>query len=144
MIEAMVGLAIVTMLFIAVWFHYAHNREIWMRGRDKVLLQQALTQAAEAIGRDARVGAGVTLNSATDISIQDRDGNLIRRYYRDAGTERLVTAGGEPVVPEKCAAVSFTVTPDSTEIRFVLTLEDPWLNQARMRGAAHLRNLSED
>ena len=144
MIEALVGLVIVTVLFLAIWFHYSHNVEIWKRGRDKVLLQQALSQASEAITRDARAGAGIVMNSASDISFLDRDGNLIRRYYRDGTSEQLVTTGGQPVVPEKCTAVSFAMAPDSTEIRYVLTLKDPWENKATISGSAHLRNLSEN
>lgn len=144
LIEALIGIVLVTVFFIAIWFHYRHNQEIWSRGRDKILLQQALSQASEAITRDARAGAGVVVNGASDISILDRGGNTIRRYYRDGSSGLLVTTGGQPVVPEACAAVTFTMDPDTTEIRYVLTLKDPWENRATVSGSAHLRNLSEN
>lgn len=144
LIEALIGTFIVVVLFIAVWFHYAHTQEIWKRGRDKVQLQQAISQVSEAIGRDARAGAGVVVSSASDITIVDRYGNAIRRYYHDGANGLLLMTGGDPVVPEKCTAVTFTLAADSTQLRYLFTLEDSWLNRATIRGSASLRNLSED
>lgn len=140
MIEALVGTFIVVGLFLGIWYTYDANRIVWDRGRDKVLLQQALTQASEAIARDVRAGASVALTGSSDLTIFDRDGNVIRRYFRDGGASQLVTAIDEPIIPEKCTALSFVLSADTSEVRFQFTLKDRWENKATLRNSAHLRN----
>ena len=141
-IELLIATFVVSTMFVAFWFNYSHNQQVLNRGRDKVLLQQALSQASEAIARDVRAGAGITLSGPTSLSVFDRGGALIRQYSLSG--DRLVTNGGNPVVPERCTALTFTMAPDTTEVWYVLTLEDAWLNKATVRGSACVRNLSED
>jgi type II secretory pathway component PulJ len=156
MIELMVALAIGTAVLLALWFNYAHQQEIWKRGRDKVLLQQAVTQASEAIGRDVRFGARAEVSGAStsgELRIFDRQDNLIRRYRRVNG---VLMAGNEVVVPESCAALEFTMLdpPDTNEVRWLITLVDNdvskfsdgvrgggWANKVTYRSSAFLRNV---
>jgi len=156
MIELMVGVFLVTVIFLAIWFNYGHQQEIWKRGRDKVLLQQACTQACEAIGRDVRFGARAEVSGApgnSELRIFDRDDNLIRHYRRQGG---FLMAGSTSVVPESCAAITFTMSPrpDTSEVRWVLTFMDNdvtrlndgprgggWGNKVTYRSSAFLRNI---
>jgi hypothetical protein len=142
-IEAIVATFIIFAVFLGFWMTYDTNREIWDRGRDKVLLQQALTQAAEEIARDVRSGSSVALSGGNDLTIYDRSGAPIRRYFVDSGVSQLSTAVDEPVVPETCTALSFTLGADTTEVLFRLTLKDKYENSATIRSSAHLRNLED-
>ncbi len=146
MIELMVGLFMVTVIFLAIWFNYGHQQEIWKRGRDKVLLQQACTQACEQMARDIRFGSRVFYNAQDDLTIYRFDREIdadvvVRRYRRDGATEQIVMQGIGPVVPEKCVSCTFTPGPDTTEVRIVLTLKDVWENQATFRQSAFTRNV---
>ena len=138
MIEALVATFIIFSIFLGVWFTFDTNRKVWDRGKDKVLLQQALTQASEEIARDVRAGASVSLTGSDDLTIFDRNGNTIRRYFIDEGN--LSTATDTPVVPEGCTALNFVLNPDTSEVRFEFTLKDRWENKATLRNSAHLRN----
>lgn len=139
MIEALISTFIVVSILLGVWFTYDTNRKVWDRGKDKILLQQALTQASETITRDVRSGARVTLSNGV-LTIFDRDNNTIRTYFRDSGASELVTAVDQPIVPEKCTALSFVVSDDTPEVQFQFTLKDRWENKATVRASAHLRN----
>ncbi len=146
MIELMVGVFLVTVIFLAIWFNYGHQQEIWKRGRDKVLLQQACTQASEQIARDIRFGSRVEYNPPDDITIYRFDRELdadvlVRHYFLNSGTQQITMTGNRPVVPELCTALTFSPGPDTSEVRYTLTLKDPWENKATFRGSAFLRNI---
>jgi type II secretory pathway pseudopilin PulG len=145
MIELIVSTLLIIVIAFAVAQTYHLNREMWSRGRDKVLLQQACTWCAERIQRDIRAGQSVTLASPSDITIaMETPGGLAnRRFFIDSG--KLSTASGQPLAEETCSALTFTLFPDASdvqEVRFVLTLKDRWENAATVRGSAHLRNLN--
>lgn len=153
MMEILVALIIIAVLFIAYWFNYSHSNEVWKRGRDKVLLQQALTTACEQMARDVRFGSSVDI-AGSSITIQRYDQAdevfVPVRHYALASNQLMIDDGtggsATPLVPEKCAALQFSRGPfgDTTEVRFVVTLEDKWANQATFRGSAFLRNIAED
>ncbi len=141
MIECLVGVFLFTLIFFAYWMTFKTNGDIWNRGKDKVLLQQACTQASEAMARDIRAGGSIIFTNASDITIRDRNNvNDIRRYHL-AGSQ-LVTGTNTPVVPETCTALTFSVAADQTAVTFLVTLKDRWENKATVRGSAHLRNQS--
>ena len=144
MIELLVVTVIILVIAFVVGQTYKLNREMWSRGRDKVLLQQSCTWCAERIQRDIRAGASVSLADPSDITItmETEGGPANRRFFIDAG--KLSTAAGQPIAEETCTALNFTLWPDEDnvqEVRFVLTLKDRWENAATVRGSAHLRNL---
>lgn len=138
--ETLISTFVILAIGLGVWFTYDANRKVWDRGMDKVLLQQSCTQACEAIARDVRLGASVTLSGGNDLTIYDRSGNVVRRYFIDSGVGKLSTASDEPVVQEVCSNLSFTLNADTSEVRFQLTLKDRWENAATIRSSAHLRN----
>ena len=144
MIELIVSTLLIIVIAFVIAQTYHLNREMWSRGRDKVLLQQACTWCAERIQRDIRAGASVYLASPSDITItmETVGGTANRRFFIDAG--KLSTAAGQPLAEETCTALNFTLWPDEDdvqEVRFELTLKDRWENAATVRGSAHLRNL---
>ena len=141
MIELLVSTMLIMIIAWAVASTYKLNREMWNRGRDKVLLQQSCTWCAEAMARDIRAASDATLNGASDLSLFDRTDTQFRRYF--INNSRLSTAAGQTVAEEICPAVTFELLPDADdveEVRFVLTLKDRWENSATVRGSAHLRN----
>lgn len=144
MIEAMIGVFLFTLLFLGAWTWYDTNRKVLDRGKDKLSLQQAQTQAVEAMSRAIRAGSSVVLSGGNDLTIYDRAGNVVSRFFRDGTSKKLSTAAGAAVIPEECTAITFTIPaidpPDTTEIRFSLTIKDRWENSATVRGSAHLRN----
>jgi type II secretory pathway pseudopilin PulG len=145
--ELLVATLIIVIVAFVVAQTYKLNREMWSRGRDKVLLQQATTWCAERIQRDIRAGQSVSLPDPSDITITMETlggGATSRRFFIDAG--KLSTAAGQPLTQETCSALTFELYPDETdveEVRFVLTLKDRWENAATVRGSAHLRNLDD-
>jgi hypothetical protein len=147
MMEILIVLIIIVALFIAYWLNYSHSNEIWKRGRDKVLLQQAGTMAVEQIGRDIRFGSRASIaGSQLTIERYDQEDSVFVDVREYSLSSNQLQMDGSPLVPEKCASLLFTYGPDddTTEVRFVITLEDKWANQATFRGSAFMRNIAQD
>src|SRR5262245_12993390 len=109
--ELLVASTLIIIIAFTIGSTYKLNREMWNRGRDKVLLQQACTWCAEAMGRDIRAASDASLSGISDLTLYDRTDTQFRRYF--INNSRLSTAANEPVADEICTAVTFTLLPDA-------------------------------
>lgn len=142
MVELMIGGFLALIVLLAMGRLVLANQRSWEWGRDKLLLQQNITEALEAMARAVRAADSLAVTNASDFSTFD-DGALVHRFARATidGVDRLQQDDVD-LVDRRC--VSFLVTPnvDTTNVVLQLELEDEHGSRMVLMTVATPRNRS--
>lgn len=141
LIETVIALFLSVMVLLALGGVLLLNQKAYGWGRDKISLQQNVTESLDRIGRVVRMSRRVVVTSATQFSTYDESGVLthtIRRVV--AGGVARLQQDGVNLIDRTC--VSFDVQPnaDTTALSVAVELQDNSGNRVRYQTTAALRS----
>jgi hypothetical protein len=141
LIELTISVFLTLFVVIVMGRVVLQNQRSFGWGRDKVTLQQNVTEACEWMARTVRAARTLDVVSASELRAYDESGTLIHTFRRFTvnGTPRL-QQDGAALVDRKCT--QFVVTPDSdtTSVTLSLELEDDSGNRVAASTRVALRN----
>lgn len=141
MIEMTIAVFLTFFVVLVMGRVVLQNQRSFGWGRDKVILQQNVTEACEWMARTVRSARTLRVISASEVRAYDETGALIHTFRRFTvnGVPRLQQDGAD-LVGRKCTR--FVVTPDNdtTSITLSVELEDGSGNRVAALTRAALRN----
>jgi Tfp pilus assembly protein PilW len=124
MVELMVAVLLSLIVVLGLGRIITSNQRTWEWGRDKVVLQQNVTESLEWMARSVRAARSLRVASAAEFSTRDTTGTVVHNFKRASvsGVFRLLQDGSN-LAGRPCA--QFTVTPnaDTTSLTLKLRLQ---------------------
>jgi hypothetical protein len=142
-VELMLAIFLALIVVYALGRIILANQRSWEWARDKIVLQQNVTEALEWMARNVRAARSVDVVSPNELHTFDEDGNITHSFLREAvaGSFRLRQDGSD-LVDRVCTQFLVTPDDDSTSVTLVVELQDKAGNKVKGMTRAALRNLS--
>lgn len=141
LIELMVALSLSFVVVLALGKIVLQNQRSMTWGRDKVVLQQNATEAAEWMARSVRASRRLEVLSSSRFRTYD-EGDTITHVFElltVGGFPRLRENGGD-LVDRNCTLFQVTPDDDTTSLVLEIELEDDSGNRVRADTRAAVRN----
>jgi hypothetical protein len=140
-LETVIALFLSVAVLMALGGVMLLNQRAYGWGRDKIILQQNVTESLDQIGRLVRMSRRLVVTSATQFSTYDENGLLAHTVRRAlvGGVGRL-QKDGVNLVDRTC--VTFDVQPnaDTTAITIAVEMQDVSGNRVRSHTTTALRS----
>jgi type II secretory pathway pseudopilin PulG len=141
LVELTIGLFLGLLIIIMLGRIILTSQRTWGWGRDKVTLQQNVTEAVEGMARSVRAARTLVVVGDDEFQTYDEDSVLVHTYLLDGASERLLQ-DGVPLVDRKCTVFRCTPDDDTTSIGLEVELEDDSSNRVAAQTRAAIRNRS--
>jgi hypothetical protein len=141
LVETVIGLFLSLIVVLALGGVMLLNQRAYGWGRDKIVLQQNVSESLERLSRLVRMSARLRVVSPVEFSTYDESDVLTHTVRRAtvAGTGRLQQDGVD-LVDRSCSVLDVQPNGDTTALTIGLELEDKSGNRVRFQTRAALRS----
>ena len=140
-LETVIALSLSVAVLLALGGVMLLNQRAYGWGRDKIILQQNVTECLDRITRRVRMARRLEVVSASEFSTYDESGALAHTVRRAlVGGQGRLQEDGADLVDRTC--VSFTAQPnaDTTALTVAVELEDRAQNRVKFITTAVARS----
>ncbi|MCK4412103.1 MAG: hypothetical protein KAY32_01030 [Candidatus Eisenbacteria sp.] len=125
-VELTVALFLGLLVVLALGRIILASQSSWEQGRDKVVLQQNVTEALEGMARSIRAARQVVVVSSDQFETYDETGALVHTYAAiGSGASRRLQQDGVDFVDRQCVQFGVTPNADTTSLSILLELANP-------------------
>ncbi len=136
MIELMIALVLALIVVLAMARIILANQRAWEWGRDKVVLQQNVTEALEQMERSVRAANRLSVVGSTEFRTYDRHAVLLHTYRLvQVGADWRLREDGRDLVDRSCSRFNVLPGSDTTNV----TIDVEFIDNSGDRVAATTR-----